>query len=86
MQDGCNKGIYEDIERSFSSKMNGLWHYQGRLGVESVCSALPPGTCWLKVPWPTAGFLSVAASDYHFTTISICAVQLWAWLAMVHSS
>lgn len=29
-----------------------------------VCSVPVPGTCWLKVPWPTAGLLSVAASDF----------------------
>lgn len=45
--------------------------------MESVCSALSPGTCWLKVPWPIAGLLSVTASDYHFsTTPELCSAAL----------
>lgn len=33
--------------------------------MESACSAPPPGTCQLKVPWPKAGLLSLAAFDFH---------------------
>lgn len=50
---------------------------KGRLGVESVCAAPLPETCWLKALRPTAGLLSVAASDFHFSLApEICTVAL----------